>query len=361
MARNSIGKNLILTSFGESHGPGIGAVLDGFPSNFPIDFEALAAEMNRRRPGQNPLTTPRSEADSVKFLSGIFQGKTLGSPIAVFIENQDTKPEDYAPLSEVYRPGHADLLYQIKYGHRDHRGGGRSSARITAGWVACGALAKQWLSARKIDIRSWVQQIQTVSAPSYPNETQSIPSFESIESSWVRCPDPSASQAMINRIKEAQEQGDSLGGKIATAIVGLPAGIGEPVFGKLQSVLAQYLFSLNAVKALGFGEGESAATMKGSEHNDPWLPDGKTASNHSGGIIGGISSSEIVHFSLTFKPTSSIQIPQQTINHNNQAVEVSVTGRHDPCVLPRAVPIVEALSALAIMDLLLESPSQYTF
>jgi chorismate synthase len=166
---------------------------------------------------------------------------------------------------------------------------------------------------------------------------------------------------MINRIKEVQEQGDSLGGKIATAIVGLPVGIGEPVFGKLQSVLAQYLFSLNAVKALGFGEGESAATMKGSEHNDPWLPDGKTASNHSGGIIGGISSSEIVHFSLTFKPTSSIQIPQQTINHNNQAVEVSVTGRHDPCVLPRAVPIVEALSALAIMDLLLESPSQYTF
>lgn len=361
MARNSIGKNLIVTSFGESHGPGIGAVLDGFPANFAIDTDALVQEMNRRRPGQNPLTTPRNEADTIQFLSGIFQGKTLGSPITVFIPNTDTKSEDYQPLKEVYRPGHADLLYQIKYGHRDHRGGGRSSARITAGWVACGALAKQWLSQRNISIISWVQQIHTIETQLFSSSTNQLPTVANIESSWVRCPDPVASLAMIEKIKEAQQQGDSLGGKIASAIVGLPAGVGEPVFGKLQSVLAQYLFSLNAVKSLGFGEGESAASLKGSEHNDAWLPDGKTATNHSGGMVGGISSGEIVHFTVSFKPTSSIQIPQQTINQQNESVEVSVTGRHDPCVLPRAVPIIESLTALAIMDLLLESPSQYPY
>jgi chorismate synthase len=354
MARNSIGKNLTITSLGESHGPAIGIVIDGYPSNVSIDLEALQGFMQRRRPGQSDITTSRNESDKVEIISGIFEGKTLGSPITMLIPNIDAKPKDYDSLKDIYRPGHADWLYDNKYKHRDHRGGGRSSARITAGWVAAGALASQFLENHNIKITAWVNQIWKIKAPN----VDKTPSFEAIESHSVRCWHAETAEQMIAAIREAKKDGDSLGGIVRCVIEGLPAGIGEPVFGKLNAILGHYLLSINAVKGISFGDGFAASELKGSEHNDAWKINkgqihGQT--NHSGGIVGGMSTGDPVQFDLAFKPTSTIGISQETVNNEGKSVKLEATGRHDPCVLPRAIPIVEAMSALAIMDLMLEN------
>ncbi|MEY2937512.1 MAG: chorismate synthase [Bacteroidota bacterium] len=354
MARNSIGKNLTVTSFGESHGTAVGVVIDGYPANVRIDMEAVQKMMQRRRPGQSEITTTRNEIDAVEIISGVFEGKTLGSPIAILIPNNDAKSSDYDNLKNIYRPGHADLLYDAKYGHRDHRGGGRSSARITAGWVAAGALAIQYLEQQGIVITAWVNQVYTIIAP----PIESTPKASDIEKSMVRCWDENTSQAMIAAIELAKAENDSLGGVIQCNISGLPKGVGEPVFGKLQSILGQYLLNINAVKGISFGDGFAAAAMKGSEHNDEWVSHKEgigTKTNHSGGIIGGMSTGEEIKVQVAFKPTSTIGKEQNTVNHIGENVTLASTGRHDPCVLPRAVPIVEAMCALAIMDLMIES------
>jgi chorismate synthase len=356
MARNSIGKNLTITSFGERHGTAIGVVIDGYPSDVEIDLAAVQVSMQRRRPGQSELTTSRNESDIIEIISGLFEGKTLGSPITILIPNNDARSEDYDDLKNIYRPGHADLLYDAKYGHRDHRGGGRSSARITAGWVAAGALAIQYLEKQGITITGWVNQIYTIIAP----KCEVPPNASDIERSLVRCWDVETSEAMIAAIELAKSENDSLGGVIQCNISGMPKGIGEPVFGKLQSVLGQYLLNINAVKGISFGDGFSAASMKGSEHNDEWISESNrigTRTNHSGGVIGGMSNGEEIKIQLAFKPTSTIAKEQNTVNKLGKNVTITATGRHDPCVLPRAVPIVEAMCALAIMDLMLESKS----
>lgn len=354
MSRNSIGKNLIVTSFGESHGVAVGIVMDGFPSNFAIDIEKAQEFMSRRRPGQSSITTSRTESDTLNIISGMYEGKTLGSPLAILIANEDSKPQDYDNLKSVYRPGHADWLYQHKYAHRDHRGGGRSSARITAGWVAAGALALQYLEKQGITIRAWVKKIYTIEAPA---EVE-MPKQSDIDDNPVRCWHKETAQRMVETIEQAKEEGDSLGGVIKCMITGVKAGIGEPVFGKLQAQLGQYLLNINAVKGIGFGEGFEAAEMKGSEHNDAWMQQngeihGKT--NHSGGIVGGMSTGDPIDFQLVFKPTSTIMKEQDTVDNQGNSVKLKNEGRHDPCVLPRAVPIVEAMSALALLDLILES------
>lgn len=359
MSRNSIGKNLVITSFGESHGPFVGAVIDGFPAGLSISSEDLQVEMNRRRPGQSAITTQRSETDDVQIISGVFEGKTLGTPVAILIANQDVRSDDYLHLKDVYRPGHADLLYDVKYGHRDWRGGGRSSARITAAWVAAGALAKQWINHQStVNINAWVSQIATIKAPSIVAVTR-----DDIESSAVRCPHLESSNQMIALIEEAKANGDSLGGKITCLIEGLPQGLGEPVFGKLNAILGQYILNLNAVKGISFGDGFDAAELSGSNHNDEWvfredLGRIGTRTNHSGGIVGGMSTGEPVKMEIAFKPTSTIAKEQATVNASLEEVKLQAKGRHDPCVLPRAVPIVEALCYLAIMDLWLESPAK---
>lgn len=354
MARNSIGKNITITSFGESHGDSVGVVIDGFPSNFTIDIDALQSFVDRRKPGQSDITTPRKETDTVKILSGFYDGKSLGSPIAIVIPNLDAKPTDYDALKDVYRPGHADWLYQEKYQHRDHRGGGRSSARITAGWVAAGALAIQYLAKQGIQVTAWVNQVWTIQAP----DTETTPSPDSIERNKVRCWHQETADEMIAAISQAKDDGDSLGGVIRCVVDGMPAGIGEPIFGKLQAILGLYLLNINAVKGIAFGDGFSSSRMKGSEHNDALTTvDGriKGVSNHAGGIVGGMSTGDAIQMDVAFKPTSTIAITQQTVDINGNQVALSAIGRHDPCVLPRAVPIVEAMTALAIMDLFVET------
>lgn len=356
MSSNSIGKHLVFTSFGESHGPFIGGVLDGFPAGFYLDLEALERQMSRRRPGQNAYTTSRNEADSVRIISGVFEGRTLGTPITFLIENTDSKPSDYDTLKTTYRPGHADALWDLKMGFRDHRGGGRSSARITASWVAAGSLAEQYLTqygAKPIQITAWVHQIHQIRIP-----TAFLWNRLDVDASAVRCPDPETSQKMQEAIEGAKRLGDSLGGVIRCRIDGIPAGVGSPVFRKVQAQLSHYLLNLNAVKGIYFGEDSLSHERFGSENNDSWLlRDGQlgTETNHSGGSIGGMTTGESVQFAVYFKPTSTIKKPQETLNQSGERVTLSAEGRHDPCVLPRAVPIVEALTALCLMDLILES------
>ncbi len=357
MSANSIGKNLVLTSFGESHGPFIGSVLDGFPPNFLVDMGAISAQLQRRRPGQSAFTTARNESDAFQVISGIFEGRSLGTPITFLIANKDARPEDYAHLKDQYRPGHADALWDLKMGIRDHRGGGRSSARITAAWVAAGALAEQYLASLEtgsIQVRAWVHQIHTLTAASHiPKDRKSI------DASPLRCPDLSKSQEMEHAVAQAKEQGDSLGGIIRCVIEGVPAGSGSPVFRKLHAVISQYMLNLNAVKGIYFGEDAQSHERKGSENNDSWTHEqGQlgTATNRTGGIVGGMATGEPILFELYFKPTSSIGIAQETVNKAGETVQIRSEGRHDPCVLPRAVPIVESLAALAILDVLMDSP-----
>ena len=356
MSANSIGNNLVLTSFGESHGPAVGCVLDGFPAGFKVDIDKIQFQLNRRRPGQSNLTTQRKEEDQFQILSGIYEGKTLGTPITLVIANKDSNPKDYDNLKNNYRPGHADVLWQTKMGHRDHRGGGRSSARITASWVAAGALAEQFLSEldeEPIKITAWVQQVHHVSS----DLSEKIPSREDIDKSIVRCPNPEVSLKMEEAILQAKEEGDSLGGSIRVAIQGIKAGLGSPIFRKLNAILSYYMLNINAVKGIYFGDDSETHKRKGSENNDTWTrEDGeiKTLTNHAGGIVGGMSSGSDILFEVFFKPTSSISKEQQTINSMGESVSLKVDGRHDPCVLPRAVPIVESMCALAIMDLILD-------
>jgi len=355
MAENTLGKTLKITSFGESHGAYIGVIIDGFPSNFLIDIEDLQNALNRRRPGQSHLTTQRKEDDKFQIISGVFEGRTTGATITILIPNNDAKPTDYEPLKDVYRPSHADFTYQSKYGLRDYRGGGRSSARITAGWVAAGALAEQFLkSVSGIEIVSWVDSVYSVQA----EVNEKIITREEIETSVVRCPDDAAAARMEVEIEMAKTEGDSLGGTIRALIRNCPVGLGEPVFGKINAKLGHALLSINAVKGVEFGDGFDFAKFKGSEMNDALAMDGNkitALTNHSGGMQGGISNGADIRFRVAFKPTATISKEQQTVTSDGTETTLSAAGRHDPCVLPRAVPIVDAVTALVLMDLWLEN------
>lgn len=351
MAGNSFGQIFKLTSFGESHGTAIGGVIDGCPANVALDLSQIQNELDRRKPGQSKISTDRNEADEVQFLSGLFEGKTLGTPIGFIIKNKDVKSGDYDNLKDVFRPSHADYSYQKKYGIRDHKGGGRSSARETAIRVVAGAIAKQILNKIGIETIAYVSQIGYLSIPKNATSLD----FKLIDSNLVRCPDVALAKKMEALIEETKVKGDSLGGQISCVINGVPAGLGEPVFDKLHADLGKAMLSINAVKGFEYGSGFEAIAMLGSEHNDEFLPDGKTKTNNSGGIQGGISNGEQIYFNVAFKPVASIAQKQNTVNSKNEKVELEVQGRHDPCVVPRAVPIVEAMANLVILDFYLRN------
>jgi len=350
MAGNSFGVFLRLTTFGESHGRVVGGVIDGFPAGVDIDFAFLQSEMDRRKPGQSDITSPRNEPDTVEFLSGIFEGKSLGSPITFVIKNSNIRPDDYQILKDVYRPSHADYTWAQKYGLRDHRGGGRSSARETSARVAAGALAKMLLAKTGVEIVAWVSSVGPLG--SEINMLTVTPG--AVESNPVRCPDVAAARKMMEYIAELQSNGDSTGGVISCVVKGLPPGLGDPVFDKLHADLGKAMLSINAVKGFEYGSGFAGAAMKGSEHNDAFVADKKgaitTLTNRSGGMLGGISSGQPIYFRVAFKPVASIALEQQTVDKLGNPVVLKIQGRHDPCVVPRAVPIVEAMAALTLAD-----------
>lgn len=352
MAHNTFGDLFTISTFGESHGPAIGVVIDGCPSGLQVDKNLIQKELDRRKPGQSHLTSQRKEDEEFEILSGIYDGKTLGSPISIMIRNQDAKSKEYERFQYIYRPSHGDFTYEAKYGVRDYRGGGRSSARETANWVAAGAIAKQLLTQYGVSVKGLVDQIGTVTLDQPIDQIN----WAEVENSPVRCPDPKTSEAMVQAIEETRKQKDSLGGSIYCQMDGVPAGVGEPVFGKLESRLAQALLSINASKGFEIGSGFKGSQMKGSEHNDPFVYENgqiKTESNLSGGIQGGISNGEPIYCRVAFKPVATIAKPQDTIDNEGNPVRLEGKGRHDPCVIPRAVPIVEAMAALVIADLLL--------
>lgn len=339
---NSLGHNLVITSFGESHGPYIGLVLDGFPPKISIDLEWIAKDLSRRRPGQSSISTQRNESDSFQIISGIFEGKSTGAPITILIPNEDQRPTDYDAIKDIYRPGHADKVYDLKYGNRDHRGGGRSSARITAAWVAAGTLAKMLL-------KDWHGcQVQSVVSAVHHLRVNDIFSLDwtNSESNPMRCPDARMAEKMIELVEQVKLEGDSVGGLIATKVTNCPNSLGEPVFDKLNADLAKAMFSINAVKGVSFGLGFESTLLKGSEYND----DALSESNKEGGITGGISNGNNIEFITAFKPVSSISKTQSVQTKDGQIKEHSISGRHDPCVLPRAVPIVEAMTAICLAD-----------
>ena len=344
MAGNTFGNFFKLTTFGESHGEAIGGVIDGCPAGVSIDLDAIENQMMRRRPGQSAIVTQRKEADTVRFLSGIFEGKTTGSPIGFIIENTNQKSADYTHIKDSYRPSHADYTFDKKYGYRDYRGGGRSSARETACRVAAGAIASQLLGA--IAITGYVSSVGDLTLEKPYQELD----FNTVDSNVVRCPDAEMASKMIAKIKEVKKQGDTIGGIITCVIQNVPVGLGEPVFDKLHAQLGKAMLSINAVKGFEFGSGFKGATMNGSEHNDLFNQDGTTKSNLSGGVQGGISNGMDIYFRVAFKPVATIMQKQQTINSKGEKVEMQGKGRHDPCVVPRAVPIVEAMAALTIAD-----------
>ena len=344
MAGNTFGNFFKLTTFGESHGEAMGGVIDGCPAGVSIDLDAIENQMMRRRPGQSEIVTQRKEADTVRFLSGIFEGKTTGAPIGFIIENTNQKSADYTHIKDSYRPSHADYTFDKKYGHRDYRGGGRSSARETACRVAAGAIASQLLGA--ISITGYVSSVGDLTLEKPYQELD----FNTVDSNVVRCPDAEMASKMIAKIKEVKKQGDTIGGIITCVIQNVPVGLGEPVFDKLHAQLGKAMLSINAVKGFEFGSGFKGATMNGSEHNDLFNQDGTTKSNLSGGVQGGISNGMDIYFRVAFKPVATIMQKQQTINSKGEKVEMQGKGRHDPCVVPRAVPIVEAMAALTIAD-----------
>ena len=349
---STIGRLLRLTTFGESHGEAIGGILDGCPPGISIDTGAIQAELDRRRPGQSSLTSERRETDKVRILSGVFEGRTLGTPIGFTLPNKDADPSAYAAFKEVYRPSHADFAYEKKYGHRDWRGGGRASARETACRVAGGAIARQaLLQLEGVEILAWVIQVGDVVSDCGTEVTR-----EEVERSPVRCPSPQAAAEMEREILAAREQGDSLGGVIRCICRNVPAGLGEPVFDKLEAALAHAMMSIPATKGFSVGSGFAAASMRGSEHNDAfYTEEGRTLTrtNHSGGIQGGISNGMPVVFDLAFKPVATIFRAQETVDRGGNSRNLSPRGRHDPCVVPRAAPIVEAMAALVLCDNLL--------
>ena len=352
MAGSSFGTLFKLTTFGESHGTAIGGIIDGVPAYFPLDIPAIQNELDRRKPGQSSLVTQRKESDTVQFLSGIFEGKTLGSPIGFIILNENQKEADYAHLKDTFRPSHADFTYEKKYGIRDYRGGGRSSARETASRVVAGALAKQVLNSIGIKFSTFVDQVGDIRFHS-----DEFFALKEIESNLVRCPDKNVATKMENLILEVRKEGDTIGGVISCVIKGVPAGLGEPVFDKLPAELGKAMLSINAVKAFEIGSGMESIIMRGSQHNDLFNEDGTTQTNHSGGIQGGISNGMPIHFRVAFKPVATIMQTQASINTQGDKIELEGKGRHDACVVPRAVPIVEAMAALVILDFYLRNKS----
>lgn len=350
MSANTFGKLFSISTWGESHGGGIGVVVDGCPPNLSISEEEIQFELDRRRPGQSDITTPRKETDTASIVSGIYEGRTLGTPIAMYIPNGDQRPSAYSEMKDKFRPSHADFTYQTKYGIRNHEGGGRSSARETIGRVAAGAIAKKILSlAGQIEIRSYVKTIQGITM----TEQDDFPSLEAVEANAVRCPDAAVAEKMIELIKSVRRDGDSVGGIIETRVRNLPVGLGEPVFDRLEADLAKGMLSLPATKGFEIGSGFSGTLLKGSEHNDPFENrDGRihTKTNRSGGVQGGISNGEELVFRVAFKPTATILQNQATVDKDGNETELMGRGRHDPCVLPRAVPIVEAMTALILVD-----------
>lgn len=342
---NRLGHSLTVTSFGESHGPMVGVVIDGFPAGFQFDEAAVQEALDRRRPGQSDLSSSRNESDRFEVLSGVFEGLTTGAPIAIVVPNKDQKSADYDALKNIYRPGHADQVYAEKYGHRDHRGGGRSSARVTAAWVAAGEMARQFLQkTHAITIQSVVSKVGTLGVGNVFGLD-----WTGAENNPLRCPDAQTAVSMGNLIRQTAESGDSLGGIISTRIRNCPAGLGEPLFDKLNADLAKAMFSINAVKGLEFGSGFAGTERKGSENNDA----AGSGRNNDGGITGGISNGRDIIFNTAFKPVSSIAAEQMAFTIVGDIVPVQIKGRHDPCVLPRAVPIIEAMSALVLADHLL--------
>lgn len=349
---NTIGKLFTFTSFGESHGKGIGGIIDGCPAGIELDEAFVQKELDRRKPGQSSIATPRKEDDKVEFLSGIFEGKTTGTPIAFIIWNQNQQSDDYNHLKEVYRPSHADYTYQQKYGIRDHRGGGRSSARETAARVVAGAVAKLALKQLGIEITAFTSQVGHIAM----TQTIETADLSLIEDNIVRCPQPEVAVKMIEYISELKKEGDSIGGVISCVIKGVPLGLGEPVFDKLQARLAFSMLSINASHGFDYGRGFEGVNLKGSEMNDSFVKDGdkvSTKTNNSGGIQGGISNGQDIYFRVLFKPVATISKKQDTVDIHANEVELEARGRHDPCVLPRAVPIVEAMAAITLLDLYL--------
>jgi len=347
---NSFGQNFRITTWGESHGPAVGVVIDGCPARLPITAEEIQADLDRRRPGQSDITTPRKEADQVEILSGVFEGLTTGVPISLVVHSGDQRPGAYDEMKEKYRPSHADYTYQAKYGHRDHRGGGRSSARETIGRVAAGAVARKILHlANQLEIRAYVTRIHDITAPAVIG----FPTLADVEANAVRCPDAATAVKMIERIKQARSEGDSVGGVIECRVRNVPVGLGEPVFDRLEADLAKAMLSLPATKGFEVGSGFAGTLLKGSQHNDAFVSKGgqvQTATNLSGGVQGGISNGEEIVFRTAFKPTATILQPQKTVDVRGQETELLARGRHDPCVVPRAVVIVEAMTALVLVD-----------
>lgn len=356
---NTIGQIYRLTSFGESHGVAIGGVIDGMPAGIDVDLEFIQRELNRRRPGQSALSTPRKEADRVEILSGVFEGKTTGMPIGFEVRNENQRSKDYSELKDVFRPSHADFTYQKKYGLRDYRGGGRQSARETISRVVAGAFAKMALQKIGVEIEAYTSRI---------GKTALVGDYkwygaEQIESNPVRCPEADVAAIMENEIKSALAAGDTVGGVVSCIIRGCPVGLGEPVFGKFHAALASAQMSINAARGFELGEGFNAASMRGTEFNDAFIPDGKGGAtmqtNHNGGVLGGITDGADVTFRVAFKPVPTLRVEQHTVDLNGDAVTIAAHGRHDPCVVPRAVPIVEAMAAMVTLDFYLLSKTNF--
>ena len=343
-----LGNFLTLSTFGESHGAAYGGIINNFPAGLAVDLVKVQQELDRRKPGQSAIVTQRKESDTVKFLSGIFDGKTTGTPIGFTIENENQKSKDYEHISKAYRPSHADFTYDQKFGHRDYRGGGKSSARETVNWVVAGSLAKQLLP-ENVEINAYVSSVGEI----FCEKPYQDLDFSKTESNDVRCPDPETAEKMISKIKEIKKEGNTIGGTITCVIRNLPVGIGEPVFGKLQAELAKAMLNINACKGFEYGSGFCGAKMTGKDHNDLVNEDFSTKTNLSGGIQGGISNGMDVYFRVAFKPVATILRSQESVDKDGNAVVVEGKGRHDPCVLPRAVPVVENLAAFVLADLYL--------
>lgn len=352
---NSFGQILRLTTFGESHGPGIGGVLDGMPAGLEVDLDFLQHELDRRKPGQSALTTSRKEADRVEIFSGIFEGRTTGCPIGFFVRNENARSSDYENLRHTFRPSHADFTYQSKYGIRDFRGGGRTSARETAARVVGGAFAKMWLSRQHIEIRAYTSQVGNIAL----QKPYACHDLSLTENNPVRCPDPTTAKAMEALIRQVKAEGDTIGGIVSCVVKGCPVGLGEPVFDKLHARLGAAMLSINAVKGFEYGEGFAGVAARGSEQNDAFMADAdapggiSTRTNHSGGIQGGISNGQDIYFRVAFKPVATLLREQDTVNDQGEPVKLKAHGRHDPCVVPRAVPVVEAMAALVLADFLM--------
>lgn len=351
MAGNSFGKIFRLSTFGESHGVAIGGIIDGCPAGLQLDLEKVQNDLDRRRPGQSAIVTQRKEPDTVEFFSGIFEGKTTGTPIGFIIKNANQKSKDYSHIKDTYRPSHADYTYDEKYGQRDYRGGGRSSARETACRVVAGSIAKQFLN--KVQINAFVTSVGELELEKEISEID----LNEIEKNAVRCPDAEMANKMEAYIKEVRSEGDTVGGVVQCLIKNVPKGLGEPVFDKLHAELGKAMLSINAVKGFEYGSGFAGTRMRGSEHNDKFNKDGSTQTNLSGGIQGGISNGMDIYFKVAFKPVATLMQKQTTINSRGEEVEMQGKGRHDPCVVPRAVPIVEAMAALVLADYFLQNKS----